>query len=292
MILFIDIEKPEIVGVNIIGNTSMSGDDGVLEILADKGTPPYRYSINGSTYQTGNTFTELSVGTYQIYVKDGSNLIDSVSGIQVGGDYLMPPIITAIEITNTSGHANNDGEIIITASGGNPPYQYSIDGIEYQESNTFSNLSAGIYNISIKDTENSVNTLSGVKLSSQTTADIPQINSLNIIDSTNRILSDGSISVFASGGKSPYKYSINDGPYQTSNTFDNLGVGSYDISVRDADNVINKLSGVKLNSFFAGGSSVGRKYYENRGKLQVNVKNVKLKDKDDINEGIKVRVSV
>jgi gliding motility-associated-like protein len=46
------------------------------------------------------------------------------------------------------------GELLIEASGGLPPYQYSVDGINFQNSNHFTNLPNGDYHISIKDSNN------------------------------------------------------------------------------------------------------------------------------------------
>ena len=44
---------------------------------------------------------------------------------------------------------------------------------------------------------------------------------------------DGSITVSATGGVGPYDFNINDGEYQTSGNFSNLGPGSYTIKVKD-----------------------------------------------------------
>ncbi|MEQ8241143.1 MAG: SprB repeat-containing protein [Cyclobacteriaceae bacterium] len=57
----------------------------------------------------------------------------------------------------------------------------------------------------------------------------------------------GSITVAASGGQTPYSYSLNDGASQSSATFDNLQIGSYDIVVTDA-NECTKTVSATLNS--------------------------------------------
>ncbi len=47
----------------------------------------------------------------------------------------------------------NDGSIQINATGGIPPYQYSIDGVNFQMSPDFLNLAAGEYNVTIMDAD-------------------------------------------------------------------------------------------------------------------------------------------
>lgn len=51
-----------------------------------------------------------------------------------------------------------DGNIMITASGGYPPYQYSIDnGITYFNSPIFTNLCSGIYSVKVVDLSGNTN---------------------------------------------------------------------------------------------------------------------------------------
>jgi hypothetical protein len=47
--------------------------------------------------------------------------------------------------------ASTKGSITITMTGGIPPYQYSINGVDYQSSNVFSNLDAGQYTVRVRD---------------------------------------------------------------------------------------------------------------------------------------------
>jgi gliding motility-associated-like protein len=51
-------------------------------------------------------------------------------------------------------------------------------------------------------------------------------------------LSNGSISVAASGGNSPYSYSLNGGGFQTGTSFTNLGPGTYTITVKTANGCV------------------------------------------------------
>src|SRR6185503_18062526 len=59
------------------------------------------------------------------------------------------PAFTAVK---TDANCTGNGSITVTASGGFPPYQYSINGgSSFQSSNTFPNLNSGNYNVMIRD---------------------------------------------------------------------------------------------------------------------------------------------
>jgi hypothetical protein len=60
------------------------------------------------------------------------------------------PEVTVDEI-RASVEDQDDGEIKVSVSSGASPYMYSIDGQNFQSSNTFSNLAAGSYTITVKD---------------------------------------------------------------------------------------------------------------------------------------------
>ncbi|MCE2731798.1 MAG: hypothetical protein O9302_09690 [Cyclobacteriaceae bacterium] len=55
-------------------------------------------------------------------------------------------------------------------------------------------------------------------------------------------VTDGVISVQASGGASPYQYRINGGTFGSSATFNNLAAGTYTVEVKDANGCVKVLS--------------------------------------------------
>ena len=61
-------------------------------------------------------------------------------------------IISINNVSNTSCFGGNDGNVVINvSSGGNPDYSYSNDnGVTYQSSNIFNNLTAGNYTFSVQ----------------------------------------------------------------------------------------------------------------------------------------------
>lgn len=54
-------------------------------------------------------------------------------------------------VTNSNCSNPNGGSITVTATGGLPPYQYSINGGAFQSSNTFNGLNQGAKTITVKD---------------------------------------------------------------------------------------------------------------------------------------------
>ncbi len=205
------------------GNISSNcGNTGSILLYGNAGIVPYTYSLNGTSYQAGNTFNDLPAGSYTGYIKDAGGCI-STKSIIVG--QAAPIIVSAISRPASSCAA--DGSIEVYRTGGITPYTYSKDGVNYQISNVFTSLTAGSYIIYVKDSKNCIGqqTLT-VTQGAAITVGISKVN-------TSTCVNDGSIQVNSIGGVAPYSYSINGGLYQVSNSFSGLAAGNYIISVKD-----------------------------------------------------------
>ncbi len=122
-------------------------------------TAPVQYTINNSAPQASGTFNNLIVGNYMVHISDGNGCTDSlpVNIIQAWPDLLITDtVLTAATCTSFS-----DGTITIIAAGGKPPYQYSIDGTNFQSSNLF-HVGANTYTISVLDANNCRKDMPGV----------------------------------------------------------------------------------------------------------------------------------
>ena len=134
----------------VLTNPLCNGNNnGSITLSPSGGIAPYQYSINGgATYQASATFTGLTAGAYNFLIRD-------VLGCIYGFSFSLtqPATLSISALTNFATCPNNDGSITITAGGGTPAYQYSINnGINYQPGNIFSNLPIGNYtNIKVKD---------------------------------------------------------------------------------------------------------------------------------------------
>ncbi len=220
--------------VNPCPNTS----NGSISITATGGTGPYSYSIDGVTFQTSPTFNNLAANSYNLVVRDNTGCLGSTT-VQ-----LSSISITFIGTPPTCSTLTN-GSIVINAIGGNPPYQYSIDGgANYFNSSTFNNLGNGSYTVVAKDSNNCTSQPSFLPFDT-----LPVEVFVTSIQNPCFGSSNGSIGLSVSGGKSPYQYSIDNGmSYQTSNIFSNLAAGSYNVVVQDANSCLSQPQTVTLTS--------------------------------------------
>jgi gliding motility-associated-like protein len=211
-------------------------DNGTISISASGGTGALEYSIDGGvTWQASSLFSLLPAGSYNIIVRDASlcQIVYPLNPVVIGttGGASVDNVTPTDEMCG-----NSNGTITITATGGTPPLQYSIDGgITYQTANIFNNLPAGNYTVVVNDVNNCSTPYPANPVVINNTAGA-SITSVTPTDATCGA-SNGSIVVISSGGAPPYQYS-NDGgtTWQVSNAFNGLGVGNYSIVVKDNNN--------------------------------------------------------
>lgn len=185
----------------------------------------YTYQWDDPMAQTNDTATNLAAGTYNLTITGVLNGCTATYSVTVG----EPTDITGTTVSYVACDNGSTGAISVDAQGGTGPYTYSIDnGVNFQPSDSFPNLPPGSYDIIVMDSLGCQDTIqSGVPL-----IPLPQIDSVVTTDPS-CISSDGTITIYVSGGGT-YTYSIDGGAtWSGSNTFSNLGVGTYNITVSD-----------------------------------------------------------
>lgn len=126
--------------------TIVDCDGGNVRIFADPGFDGYEWS-------TGETTASILVnqpGVYSVNVKNiyGQSSCDTSKDITV----IYSSIASNLEI-ETSDWTDNQNTITVNVRNGSGKYVYSLDGINYQEDNIFTNLVPGVYTIFIDDTQ-------------------------------------------------------------------------------------------------------------------------------------------
>jgi hypothetical protein len=162
----------EVPAANLTPPTGCTSSDGSITAVASGGVQPYQYSIDGGTvFQASAEFKNLTAGTYSLTVKDANACITTVESVTLTNS--ATTLVVSETLAVSGGCKTNTGSISVTATGGQPPYQYSSNGTSFGSSSTLDGLSAGTYTITVKDamgclaTKGSVKILSGVSFETQ-----------------------------------------------------------------------------------------------------------------------------
>ncbi len=115
------------------------------ELEAETGYKNYKWMREDGTIisdGTTNIIKHISIGNYSVELTsmNGCSLIQTVQVIAA-----QLPQITNIDVTGNTA--------TIFVSNGNPPYEYSMDGINFQSSNTFTNIPRGLHTIYVRDSK-------------------------------------------------------------------------------------------------------------------------------------------
>lgn len=179
--------------------TCNGGSNGQIAITATGGTGGLFYTINGGAPQASATLTGLTAGSYVVTVEDANGCTDSdtvVLGESTALAFSSVP-------TNLTCFQNSTGSISVTATGGTPGYQYSFNGgATFNASPLNNSISAGTYNIVVKDVNNCQ--ITGTEIVSEPTQLV--LDSASITDATCKSSCDGEIQLSVSGGTAPYFY--------------------------------------------------------------------------------------
>ncbi|QRA43836.1 T9SS type B sorting domain-containing protein [Chryseobacterium cucumeris] len=101
-------------------------------------------SYEWSTGATTQSIKNVGVGTYWVKLKTG----DCVATQKVTVYPSDNPVITTVDISGST--------VTVYANGGTPPYQYSMDNINWQDSNVFTNITRGEAKVYVRDGYNCV----------------------------------------------------------------------------------------------------------------------------------------
>ena len=205
-------------------NPSCGAADGSINVF---GANALAYSINNGTFQSTGSFSSLTAGSYYVQAIDSAGSLDTATIVLTGQNSLTFNNV----LVNPSCGGDSNGSIDVSFTGGTAPFQYSIDGINFQSTSLFDTLIAGSYFITVIDsfgcldtiTENITEPTPITFTTSITDADCPTDN--------------GEINITANGGSGNYTYSINGGNnFVASNVFLGLSTGGYSIVVMDDNN--------------------------------------------------------
>ena len=199
---------------------------GMITVTPNGGVLPYEYNINGGAYQANNNFTNLAAGLHLITIRDANGCISNCD-ISLSQPDTLGCSIDVVDDTNC---VTDNGTITIHGIGGTTPYEYSMDGTNFQSNGLFTNLSGGNYTLTTKDANGCISTCTAI-LSSPTTPSC----TISSTDITCRQGHDGTIVASGQLGSGIYEYSLDGATWQTSSSFHDLIANSYTVTIRNQD---------------------------------------------------------
>jgi hypothetical protein len=142
------------------GKPTWSGETNNTQIDMEWSIQNSRWEIPNWNQTTGipisNNQTDIPTNGWSMT----GPLFDTIITV-VQGNCLTIPLSVTITSQDSTCNLSNNGSILINPNFGSPvDYEYSIDGINYQYSNTFQTLNPGTYTITTRDIANPQRTTS------------------------------------------------------------------------------------------------------------------------------------
>ena len=229
----ITINEPALVAttIDVQVNVACFGDSsGSITVSTVGGTPGYTYSTDGVTFTSATTLTGFTVGSYVLYTADTNGCMDSIAFTITEPAASLNAQVDSV--TNVDCFGNGTGTITVSGIDGTPPYEYSINSIDYYTSGFFDSLTVGFYGVTVRDSNGCMFTTyinvtepSGalaVSVASQTEVDC-------FGNSSGQIIATGSL------GTAPYQYSIDGVTFTPDSVFPGLIAGNYTITILDTN---------------------------------------------------------
>lgn len=186
------------------------------------------YSINGTDFQAGTTFSNLIPGTYTITVRNAAGCTSVTPAITID---TVPnaPAVADISVSHPT-CTDPTGSIIVDSPIGTG-FTYSINGVNFQTAVIFVNLAPGNYNITVRNADGCTSITPTITINAVPAA--PAVATVSVTQPT-CILPTGTITV-DDPISNTITYSIDGVDFQLDNVFTNLNPGTYTITVRNAD---------------------------------------------------------
>ncbi len=209
--------------------TCYGSSTGSITVTPTSGVAPYRYRIGTyGSYVSSNTFTNLRSGKYRISIIDTNGCSGTTGQITLGQDN---PITGNATHQDPICFASSTGSITVKPTSGIPPFSYRLGSSgAFGSSNSFFNLKAGTYRVTILDGGGCQGSVINIVLTNPP----PIVASYDITNVVCHGKKTGQIAVIPSDGTPPYSFKIGTaGTYGPSSVFTGLGAGSYLVYIQD-----------------------------------------------------------
>ena len=214
-------------------DANCGNNDGSATVVVSSGDSPFTYLWNDPSNQTTASASAISSGTYKVIVTDANACQDS---LDVTVNDASGPVVAVQNYTDALCFGAASGTATLQINGGQTPYSILWDDASAQTGITASNLAAGTYSAAVTDNL-------GCTANTTVTIDEPTALVAAISNSGNTScygVCDGTATVLANSGTSPYSYTWTNG--NTTASVSDLCAGNHQVIVSDANSCSVTLS--------------------------------------------------
>lgn len=204
-----------------VTNARCGLSNGSITVFPYNGTSPYTYLWNNS--QTTQSISGLAPGSYTVTITDANLCTRQRTATVIN----IPGPVAAIDsVRSVRCFGGATGGVFISTTGGTAPLSYLwSNGAITQDIN---NVVAGTYTVTVTDANLCTSTVFG-----NVTQPAAALNDSVQVTNASCGFNNGSITVFPYNGTSPYTYLWSNS--STTQTISNLAVGSYTVTITDAN---------------------------------------------------------
>ncbi len=202
--------------------------DGSLQLSVTGGVPAYSYLWSNGATQAN--LSAIPSGSYTVTITD-ANLCTVTATDQVNSPNQL---VISLQTTDARCHQTATGSISASVTGGIQNYKYSWSGIG-QQTATATQLTAGIYTLTVTDANNCTQTATAQVGQPPTLVSTLNSTPVRCFGQTN-----GSIASQTVGGTPPYNYSWSNG--LTTGQIQNLPAGIYTVTITDSQSCTASVS--------------------------------------------------
>ncbi len=201
-------------------SVSCNGDADGTATAGATGVGPFTYLWSPGG-QTTASVSGLAAGTYNVTITDAT-------GCQGAESFtITQPSPIALNVSGSAALCSNGpGSATVVATGGTPGYTYTWNTTPAQTGATASNLSPGVYTVTVVD-DNQCSAIDSVELVGSAPVDL----TLNV-NTASCATNDGGIDALVNGGTGPFTYTWTPN-VSSSNSAINLAAGNYEVIVVD-----------------------------------------------------------
>ncbi|MBL7926932.1 MAG: T9SS type A sorting domain-containing protein [Bacteroidia bacterium] len=215
---------------NVVNVSCFGAADGSITAQPMGGTAPYSYSwirisptVSG-VLATTQTISGLTAGTYEVTITDANGCTKVGTAVVTEPNQLFA--FGTVSGGNCGGSSN--GSIAMTVFGGIPPYSYVWNTIPAQTTAIATGLGAGSYTCVVTDANGCT-----VAVTNTISTPAPIVLTTTKTNARCNGASNGTATVNATGGVSPYNYMWSNG--KTTSNILGLPAGTYTVTVTDAN---------------------------------------------------------